>query len=351
MSQTVNLHTKYHADLVKAYNYSSQLAGKTSTEFSWSGVNTIVLTSLLTDPLNNYNRTAAGNRYGTPTEVADAQQTLTLRMDRSYTKTVDKGNYQESNFLRTGAAVTKAYMNERVAPEFEQHVLSEAAKNAGKTVVASGALSKSNIIEELVNIEVAFDDARVPKENRYVALHNSSVALIRQSLTNLDNVTDRMLIKGVVGKFGTLNIMGYSPSDMPAGALAVAWHRDSLVAPRTIYDAKVHNDPPQVSGLLVEGRYRYDAFVVGARCDGVVVLALAANKCTAPTITKGTTTTTIAAGTGETIYYTVDGSDPRYSNSAQTYSAAITNPAAGDVIRAVAKANGKFVSDLAALKF
>lgn len=58
---------------------------------------------------------------------------------------------------------------------------------------------------------------------------------------------------------------------------------------------------------------------------------------TVNTAAKPSKPVTLASATsGATIVYTLDGSDPRYSDTAQTYSAAITNPAAGTKVRAVA---------------
>ena len=65
-----------------------------------------------------------------------------------------------------------------------------------------------------------------------------------------------------------------------------------------------------------------------------------------PTITMDGAKATIAA-TGATIYYTTDGSDPRYSVDAKTYTAAVTLEK-GDQLRAYAVANGKFRSGVVA---
>ena len=49
------------------------------------------------------------------------------------------------------------------------------------------------------------------------------------------------------------------------------------------------------------------------------------------------------------ILYTTDGTDPRYSKTAQVYAAALGAIAAGTTVKAVAYAEGKFPSDLAEL--
>jgi hypothetical protein len=71
------------------------------------------------------------------------------------------------------------------------------------------------------------------------------------------------------------------------------------------------------------------------------VIAVVANgyKTATPTATKGASTTSLASTTNSgtvTIKYTLDGTDPRWSSTAETYSAAFDNPAADTVIKAVA---------------
>ena len=39
-------------------------------------------------------------------------------------------------------------------------------------------------------------------------------------------------------------------------------HKVATVAPTTLEDYKVHQDPPGINGSLIEGRICYDAFVL-----------------------------------------------------------------------------------------
>ena len=105
---------------------------------------------------------------------------------------------------------------------------------------------------------------------------------------------------------------------------------------------------PGLDGSLLEGRNYFDAFVLGAKADGVYALVANGKVCAVPTVTKGNSTTEIASTTtGAEIKYTLDGSDPRYSATAKVYTAAITNPAAGVVIKAYAYKTGMFASGVA----
>ena len=99
---------------------------------------------------------------------------------------------------------------------------------------------------------------------------------------------------------------------------------------------------------MLLGRFNFDAFVVGGACDDVIVCVSNGNKCATPSVTKGANTTITSTTTSAKIYYTVDGSDPRFSMSRVEYSEGFTNPTAGTVIKAVAiyPAGNKYTSDV-----
>ena len=128
-------------------------------------------------------------------------------------------------------------------------------------------------------------------------------------------------------------------------------HKESFTSPAQIDEMKVHVDAPGISGQLVEGRYLYDTFVVGAKAKGIyadVAVATAA----APVITASTGS--IAVLEAHNAKYTLDGSDPRYSVTAQllTATGVPTGVKGGDIIKAYQyKADGTgFASPVAEAK-
>lgn len=110
--------------------------------------------------------------------------------------------------------------------------------------------------------------------------------------------------------------------------------------PYKIADAKVHEDPVGVSGALIEGRHYYDAFVLGAKCAGVYACVNTGTVTADPVNSDGTLT---CADEGAVIRYTLDGSDPRYSDSAKEYVSKVTVQE-GETLRAYAVADGKYPS-------
>ena len=90
----INLHEKYAKKIQTAFVTKSLIAGRLSTEYSFSGVKTVKVSTPQTVPMVDYTRTGA-NRYGEPVEMQDVVQELTLTQDKSFALTIDKGNNQD----------------------------------------------------------------------------------------------------------------------------------------------------------------------------------------------------------------------------------------------------------------
>lgn len=332
----INLHELYAKPMAMLYTHGSFLKGKTSTEYSWNGVESINITTPVTVPLNDYNRNASNNRYGTPTEMGDWVQRCPVTQLKSFSVTIDKANYNQQGLMKKAGRMMKAEVDEQVVPTIDKYAVNAWGHNAGKVVSLNAAPSKDDIIDHLAALEAAFNNAFVPISDRYVILPNTTVALYRTAFDKLDTITDRLLLKGVVGKFGTMSIIGFPDDWMPANAHYVAFQRNSAIIADQVSDTVLHTNPPGIAGHLLEGLFVYDAFVVGARSKGVIVGANSANIAKVPTFTKSSDTSTLAVSGGGNIKYTIDGSDPLYSRSAKIYTGAFDNPAAGSVVRAVA---------------
>ena len=93
----------------------------------------------------------------------------------------------------------------------------------------------------------------------------------------------------------------------------------------------------------------WDAFVIGARNNGVYALVGTSNKCGEINFSSESGTVsgkkiTIAfknssqVGYGSAnIHYTTDGTDPRWSDTAKVYTAAVDNLPVGTVVKAAAE--------------
>jgi hypothetical protein len=162
----------------------------------------------------------------------------------------------------------------------------------------------------------------------------------------LDALGGKTLPKGTLGEFDGMTVKAMPKGKMPANVPWMITHKAALIAPGKIKKFKGHVDPPGLNGDLIEFRMIHDAFVIGKKADGVSAAVLKGNVQAVPTITMDGAKATVASAGADTIYYTVDGSDPRYSDEAKVYTAAVTLTA-GQTIRAYATKAGMYASAVA----
>lgn len=336
----INLVTKYANKLPRLFGIQSLTAGRTSEEFDWNGTSAIVAIDMVPQDLGNYTRSGT-NRFGTPTDVQDWKQTMTISKDRSVSLVVDKGDRSQQMMLKNAGKVIRMQTVKKVVPEIDQNAFTKWAQNAGKVVDAGATIDKTNIAEKLLDLETALDDEGVPKGDRYCYIKSTYKKALRLSdeFDSCDTLKERLVMYGKVGEFSTFHIIAVPSGWMPTNVACIVTYKESVFAPKQIAEANLHQDPPGISGHQIDMRYIYDAFVYGALAAGVVILVENGKKTATPTATKGSTTTALASTTNSgtvDIYYTLDGTDPRYSDSRVAYSSPITNPDAGVVIKAVA---------------
>lgn len=168
----------------------------------------------------------------------------------------------------------------------------------------------------------------------------------------LERLGEQALSKGIVGEFEGAKIVKVPTSYMPENCYGFLACKDSILLPRKISTFKTHTNPPGIDGWLMEGRLWFDAFVLGAKANGVCAIVLDSKKQATPTITQADNGITIASANAAKILYTLDGTDPRFNPKAEVYSAAIStaNLAAGKhLVKAVAYGGTAtpFTSDIA----
>ena len=106
--------------------------------------------------MGNYTRSGT-SRYGTVTELGNAKQDLTLARDRSFTFSIDKGNFGETQMvIRAGEALARE-IDEVVTPEIDVYRLAAwntAAEANGKDdVTTDAAVSTSNAYSNFLAVE------------------------------------------------------------------------------------------------------------------------------------------------------------------------------------------------------
>lgn len=271
-----------------------------------------------------------------------------MGQNKSFNIGIDKTYNTDQEMMKKAGHVMGEQIREQFVPFCDKHILKKWCEGAGHTIelgAAGTSVTGKNLITGLLALETHYNNKFVDTNNRYVAVKYADLALLRDSdrWANVSTQTDKYLIRGKFEEFGTLKIFGMPDDWFPANVRMLAFQSKAVLSPMKIKTTRIITDSENIDGDIIQGHFYFDAFVIGRRCDGVAAVVDKGFKVVTPTITVGDSTTTITSS-GATIYYTADGSDPRYSATRQKYSAAVTN---AEVIKAVAYADGKFVSDVA----
>jgi hypothetical protein len=120
------------------------------------------------------------------------------------------------------------------------------------------------------------NDHFIPEDGRFLYISNAAFKHLRmaEEWAGCDSVVEKMMIKsgkGYRGDFSSFHIITVPASFLPEGTNFLAAHKDSVILAQKMRDGKIHQDPPGISGHLLEGRYNYDAFVVDTLKHGVYV--------------------------------------------------------------------------------
>ena len=350
MAGVINLADKYSSQVLERFFQDSYTQGSFSKKFDgeFIGVKSVRFHEVGTVPLVDYNRRGNGNRYGTPKDLTDVEYELPMEKDRSFSFVIDKGDMKEQMGIKKAGECLRREMREVVTPEVDNYRMDRWAEKAGLHVALSAEPSKTTIVENMLDANVALDEHNVPAEGRTFYINPKYYKFIKlaSEWNNIEPLAAKALGKGIVGEFDGVPVKKIAR--MPANVYFMLVFKNAAISPVKLHEYKMHTDPQGYSGALVEGRFLYDAFVMPTMANGIYVACAPGKVCTKPTIEISSHTVTLTAGSGETIKYTLDGSDPRFSKTAIQYnSSQKPTSAAGDTIRAAAFKSGMFWSDMA----
>lgn len=354
MSTTIHFSEKFKEALMTGFDEKSETDSLFTHELDmeFSGVKTVHVTSLKTEPMQDYDRTKSvgtGSRFGETKEVGDEVQTFTMTQDKSLSLSIDKGNNVEQFNMKKAGAVMKAHRDERIVPEVDKYRLAKWANDGGIHVDLDDEPNRDTIASQIIDLHNTMLDEGVPDTGVTLVISRKYMPMLKLSTewTGLDSLGGKTLPKGTLGEFDGMPVKPMTSKKMPENVAFMILYKGSIISPKKINTFKGHVDPPGLSGDLLEFRMMYDAFVIGKKAKGVAVACLPGSVVATPKISMNSNAATITTTTsGATIYYTTDGSDPRYSVEAKTYTAAVTL-VAGDELRAYAAKADMFNSAVA----
>lgn len=264
----INLVTQFQPYVDEIFTKESKKELVTNQDFDWTGAHTIKVYKISTGTMNDYDRAgtgsgAKGSRYGAVQSLDATTEEFTLKNDRSFTFAIDKLDTDETAQQLAGASALARQQREVVIPEVDSYVYGVMAAGAG-TKPTAVALTPENIYDEITKGTNTLDNAEVPDESRVIIVSPDVYRIMKKSkdIVMETDIDTNLRKQGVVS-----NLDGAAVIKVPAGRLPencgfIMCHPCATVAPTKLEDYKIHQDPPGISGSLVEGRICYDAFVL-----------------------------------------------------------------------------------------
>lgn len=275
MANTIDLVTKFAPYVDEQFKNESKLSMLTNQDFDWTGAHTIKVYKIGTSKMNDYDRSGANidtnwSRFG-PVAGLDANtEEMILTKDRSFTFAIDKLDTDETAQQLAGATALSRQDREVVIPEVDSYVYGVMATKAG-TKAAAVALTAENIYTEILKASETLDDAEVPETERVLLVTPAVYALMKQcpEIALDTDVGQEMRVKGVIANLDGASVVKVPKVRLPENFGFMLAHPSATVAPVKLEDYRVHQDPPGLSGALVEGRICYDAFVLDNKTKAI----------------------------------------------------------------------------------
>lgn len=276
---SIELVTKFQPYVDELFKNESKRDLLTNQDFDWTGAHTVKIYKSSTSQMNDYDRSGQGenwSRYGAIEALSATTQEMTLKRDRSFTFAIDKLDDDETARQLQAAAALARQLREVVVPEIDSHTYAAMTTSAGHKPAAV-ALTPDNIYGEILKASEALDDAETPETNRVLLVPPATYALMKKSrdIALESDIGQEQRLRGVIGILDGASVVKVPAVRLPAEFGFMLAHPSATVCPLKLEDYNIHDNPPGISGSLVEGRVCYDTFVLDNKKTAIYYQAVA----------------------------------------------------------------------------
>ena len=276
---SIELVTKFQPYVDELFKNESKRDLLTNQDFDWTGAHTVKIYKISTSQMNDYDRSGQGenwSRYGAIEALSATTQEMTLKRDRSFTFAIDKLDDDETARQLQAAAALARQLREVVVPEIDSHTYAAMTTSAGHKPAAV-ALTPDNIYGEILKASEALDDAETPETNRVLLVPPATYALMKKSrdIALESDIGQEQRLRGVIGILDGASVVKVPAVRLPAEFGFMLAHPPATVCPLKLEDYNIHDNPPGISGSLVEGRVCYDTFVLDNKKTAIYYQAVA----------------------------------------------------------------------------
>jgi len=241
----------------------------------YNGVNSITIYGVNVPTEGNYQRSGS-NRFGSLAELDTTKETFVLSQDKSFTYSIDRGNYEDSMMVTEAGSTLKRTIEVTCVPNTDIYRLttlqaycvanSQTATNSGTTTTSSTAFTK------ILDMQSKLDDLFVPSKGRVLFVTPAVLSFLKldANFVKASELQAGKLINGQQGEVDGVAVVKVPTSYLPAKCEYLLVHDEVLVAPHKFDTYRILKEVQGVDGWVVEGRRYYDAFIPTNRGKAVI---------------------------------------------------------------------------------
>jgi len=246
-----------------------------SIRLDFNGRNSVTIYNVNTVAENDYIRTGL-SRFGALVELGTGTQTLTLSQDKSFSFSIDRGNYEDSMMVTEAAKAIKRQVREVSVPATDVYNLGIATAYAianSQGVVAGTAVAYNTVYSLILAQQAALTELKYSKQGRTLWITPTVLNLLKRDpefkadcdTSYADNK------KGIVGQVDGLTIVEVPASMLVTNFQFMITAKETLVAVNKFDMVRTIDNDKDVDGWICQGRRYHDCFVLGQKATGIRV--------------------------------------------------------------------------------
>jgi len=266
-----NYAVKYSSLVDEAFSLASLTQSIVNNDYDWVGVQTVEVYDIPTVSLSNYTMSGTA-RFGTPSELQNDVQALTISQDKAFAFTIDRKQADDTMMAMNAGRALAREVEQVIVPTIDKYRIA-ALVAAATNVPTAAAITSSNAFAEFLKVQEMLDEDLVPAQGRICLASPAFINAIKQdsSFTCRGDLAQTNLITGQYGEIDGVPVLKAPSSYLTSTVDFIITHPAAMVSPVKLEEYTTFDNPPGISGYLVQGRIRYDAFVLKKKVDAVGV--------------------------------------------------------------------------------
>lgn len=270
----INYASKYSTEIDERFALSSVTEKAVNQNYEFDGVNKVFVYSADTAEVNDYSMSGS-NRYGTPVELGNRVQELALTQDKSFTFTIDRRNNDDTMMTQHAGRCLQRQIDEVIIPMMDKYRLAKLAEAA--TIMYNNVTANWDVYTRILQAGAELTEKKVPRQGRIIFMtpYAHMQLKLAENYKGWGDTAAQIAQSGSAELIDGMEVVVIPSDYLPDKAICLITHPCAMCSPVKLAEYNVHENPPGISGWLVEGRTYYDAFVMNNKKHAIALLSSA----------------------------------------------------------------------------